>query len=50
VEPWQEQGWEKYIAQVYEGMQRTAVDHVAVLKQIDEDFPDEAQVRRCGDT
>jgi hypothetical protein len=23
---------------------------VAVLEQIDEDFPDEARVRQCGDT
>jgi|JI10StandDraft_1071094.scaffolds.fasta_scaffold173174_2 IS5 family transposase len=46
VEPGQEQGWERYSAQVYERMLRTGADHLVV--RVRQRFRLESVVRACG--
>ena len=46
VEPGQEQGWERYSAQVYERMLGTAADHLVV--RVRQRFRLESVVRACG--
>ena len=50
VEPGQEQGWERYSAQVYERMLRTAADHLVVRVRQRFRLESVAVHRRSGST